>query len=48
MFIQVMATIFKQSISMDMMIPIALIQLVFPIWLIFKGLYTSKPENVSK
>lgn len=48
MFIQVMAIIFKQSISMDMMIPIALIQLVFPIWLIFKGLYTSKPENVSK
>lgn len=40
MFIQVLATIFKQSISMDMMIPIALIQFIFPIWLIFKGLKT--------
>lgn len=38
MFIQVIATIYKQSISMDMMIPMALIQLVFPIWLIIKGL----------
>lgn len=46
MFIQVIATMYKQSISMDMMIPMALIQLVFPIWLIFKGLKTEK-ESIS-
>lgn len=46
MFIQIIATIFKQSISMDMMLPIALIQLVFPFWLIFKGLKSPKLEII--
>ncbi len=46
MFIQVIATIFNQSISMDMMLPMALIQLVFPIWLIIKGLKT-QANNIS-
>jgi hypothetical protein len=46
MFIQVIATIFNQSISMDMMLPMALIQLVFPIWLIFKGLKSPKLEII--
>lgn len=40
MIIQVLAAIFKNSISMDMMLPMGIIQLIFPIWLIFKGLKT--------
>lgn len=38
MAIQVIAAIFKNSISMDMMLPLAIIQLALPFWLIFKGL----------
>ena len=45
MFIQVISVIFKQSISMNMLLPIALIQLVFPVWLLFKGLKSSAIET---
>jgi hypothetical protein len=38
MFIQVLFSIFGNSISMNMLLPIGLIQLILPIWLIFKGL----------
>jgi hypothetical protein len=48
MFIHILATIFGQNISSNMMMPIALIQLIFPFWLIFKGLKPSKLEIVSK
>ncbi|MFY0605908.1 MAG: DUF4386 domain-containing protein [Cyclobacteriaceae bacterium] len=37
MMTQMLATVFGSSISGNMMLPIALIQLVFPIWLIIKG-----------
>jgi len=37
MFIQVLFSIFGQSISMNMMLPMGLIQLVLPLWLIIKG-----------
>ncbi|TVZ56443.1 uncharacterized protein DUF4386 [Lutibacter sp. Hel_I_33_5] len=38
MFIQITATIFGKNVSGNIMLPMALIQLVFPIWLIIKGL----------
>ena len=46
MSIQVLATIFKNSISMNMMLPMAIIQLILPLWLIFKGLKT-ETKNIS-
>lgn len=47
MFIEILATIFGQSISSNMMLPIGLIQLIFPFWLMFKGLKSSKLELVT-
>ncbi|EDP69754.1 hypothetical protein FBALC1_09492 [Flavobacteriales bacterium ALC-1] len=38
MFIEELLSIFGHSISMDLLFPIAIIQLTLPIWLIFKGL----------
>jgi hypothetical protein len=38
MFIEELLSIFGHGISMDMLLPIALIQLTLPLWLIFKGL----------
>jgi hypothetical protein len=46
MFIQILATIFGQKVSSNMMLPIALIQFLFPIWLIIKGLKTTT-NNIS-
>lgn len=40
MFIEELLSIFGHSISMDMLLPIALIQVVLPLWLIYKGLYS--------
>lgn len=40
MFIEILSSIFGNSISMNMLIPIGLIQLIFPLWLIIKGLKT--------
>ena len=37
MFIQILSSILGQGISMNMLLPIGLIQLIFPLWLIFKG-----------
>jgi len=37
MFVQVLFSIFGQSISMNMMLPMGLIQLALPIWLMVKG-----------
>jgi len=37
MFIQVLFSIFGNSISMNMMLPMGLIQLALPLWLIVKG-----------
>ena len=42
MFIEILATIFGKGISSNMMLPIGLIQLIFPFWLLFKGLNSSK------
>ena len=38
MFIEELLSIFGNGISMNMLLPIALIQLALPLWLIFKGL----------
>jgi len=38
MFIEELFSIFGNSISMNMLLPIGLIQLILPLWLIFKGL----------
>ncbi|MEY8021311.1 DUF4386 domain-containing protein [Muriicola sp. E247] len=38
MFIEILLSIFGNSISMNMLLPLGLVQLVLPIWLIFKGL----------
>lgn len=37
MFIELLFSIFGQSISMNMLLPIGLVQLALPLWLIFKG-----------
>lgn len=45
MLVEVLCAILGNSISMNLMIPIALIQLVLPLWLIFKGLNASELEK---
>ena len=42
MFVEVLCSIFGNSISMNMMLPMGLIQLALPLWLIIKGF--SSPE----
>ncbi|HKL89771.1 MAG TPA: DUF4386 domain-containing protein, partial [Allomuricauda sp.] len=37
MFIEILFSLFGNSISMNMLLPIGLIQLILPLWLIFKG-----------
>ena len=46
MFIEIISSIFGNSISMNMMLPMGLIQLGLPIWLIVKGF--SSPELKAK
>ncbi|MFY0688471.1 MAG: DUF4386 domain-containing protein [Cyclobacteriaceae bacterium] len=46
MFIEELFSIFGRSISMNMLLPIALIQLVLPLWLIYKGFNTVKVEMI--
>lgn len=41
MFIEVVLSIYGQGIGMNMMIPMALIQLTLPLWLLFKGFNSS-------
>ncbi|MBA6155627.1 DUF4386 domain-containing protein [Tenacibaculum sp. S7007] len=48
MFISVVLSIFNIKGSSDLMIPIAIIQLFLPFWLIFKGFKTPKEINLSK
>jgi len=47
MFIEILFSILGNSISMNMLLPIGLIQLFLPIWLIIKGL-NSPVENSSQ
>jgi len=48
MFIEILFSILGNSISMNMLLPIGLIQLIFPLWLIFKGLNSSVLETEMK
>jgi len=41
MFIEILFSLFGNSISMNMLLPIGLIQLILPLWFIFKGLNPS-------
>lgn len=45
MFIEELFSIFGHGISMNMLLPMALVQLVLPLWLIFKGLRSSKIQT---
>lgn len=45
MFIEEISSIFGHSISMNMLLPIGLIQLVLPLWLIFNGLNSPKLKS---
>lgn len=42
MFAEILFSIFGQSISMNMFLPIGLVQLLFPIWIMIKGFNFSK------
>lgn len=44
MFMEEVFSIFGHSISMDMLLPMALIQFIFPLWLVFKGLNLDREE----
>lgn len=44
MFIEELSSIFGKSISMNMLLPMGLIQFILPFWLIFKGLYSRQPN----
>ena len=48
MFIEILFSIFGNSISMNMLLPIGLIQLILPLWLIFKGLNSTVLETEIK
>jgi len=48
MFIEILFSILGNSISMNMLLPIGLIQLIFPLWLIFKGLNSTTLETERK
>ena len=48
MFIELLFSIFGNSISMNMLVPIGLIQLILPLWLIFKGLNPTVLESKIK
>ncbi|MGK0316367.1 MAG: hypothetical protein ACI86M_002601 [Saprospiraceae bacterium] len=48
MFIEILFSIFGNSIGMNMLLPIGLIQLILPLWLIFKGMNPSTKETEMK
>tara|TARA_B100000809_G_scaffold162008_2_gene159327 strand:+ start:4911 stop:5591 length:681 start_codon:yes stop_codon:yes gene_type:complete len=48
MFVEILFSIFGNSISMNMLLPIGLIQLILPLWLIFKGLNSPTLETEIK
>jgi len=48
MFIEILFSLFGNSISMNMLLPIGLIQLILPLWLIFKGLNSTTLETEIK
>lgn len=47
MFIEILFSILGHGISMNMLLPIGLIQIILPVWLIYKGLNSTVIENPS-
>ncbi|WP_282178674.1 DUF4386 domain-containing protein [Maribacter stanieri] len=45
MFIEILASILGEGISMNMLLPMGLIQLILPLWLLVKGLNTKRLET---
>ena len=45
MFIEILFSLFGNSISMNMLIPMGIIQIILPLWLILKGLKTTESET---
>jgi hypothetical protein len=41
MFVEILSSIFGHSIGMNMLMPLALVQIVLPFWLMYKGLNVS-------
>ncbi len=48
MFIEILFSILGNSISMNMLLPIGLVQLILPLWLFFKGLNSSDSQMETK
>ncbi|MGB5357313.1 MAG: DUF4386 domain-containing protein [Eudoraea sp.] len=48
MFIEILFSILGNSISMNMLLPIGLVQLILPLWLIFIGLNSSDSQTETK
>ena len=48
MFIEELLSIFGHGIGMNMLLPIGLIQLILPLWLIFKGLNSPRLEKTNQ
>jgi hypothetical protein len=48
MFIEELLSFFGHGIGMNMLLPIALIQLILPLWLIYKGFNSSKIEQTNQ
>ena len=46
MFIEELSSIFGHGISMNMLLPIGLIQLILPVWLIIKGFNSSPGKKL--
>lgn len=46
MFIEMTLTLFGSGLGMNMLLPIALVQLLFPIWLLIKGFSSPLPSNI--
>ncbi len=45
MFIEELFSIFGHSISMNMLLPMGLIQLILPVWLVYKGFNSIKEDD---
>jgi len=47
MFIEELLSIFGHGLGMDMLLPIALIQLLLPLWLLYNGLKTPELKSIN-
>lgn len=47
LFVEIFLSLFGKGFGMNMMMPIGLIQLIVPLWLLFKGLKTEKEKTLT-